>query len=197
MNRSTTGRLALGLSLALVLLLTGCASSTGGGAADVPREPPAPVKKPFTPPAFASTEWKSAEHGFLVHYPSDFEVQPAQGPAGVFTAASPMMAPRLDINVLPVVPGLTLEAAGELVKAQLGQLGGGEAKLASSTATKLQDGVSPAMEFVVEWTFQGFPLNSVVVLAPQGDKSVNLTVTGMQGGDLQQLRDIAYTLYFP
>ena len=49
---------------------------------------------------------------------------------------------------------------------------------------------------VVEWSFQGFPLESIVLLAPLGDDALNVTVTGMAGGDHDELRGIAYTLYY-
>lgn len=189
-------------ALAIVALAAGvaagCASARGADADVTPAVPPAPAKKPFTAPTFASKEWRSEEHGFLVHYPSDFEEQEAQGPTGVLTAASPMMAPRLDVNVSPVPdPVPSLEEVATQTQQTFATLGGGEAKVTSSQMTKLQDGLTPAMELVVEWTFQGFPLQTVALQAIHGDEMVNVTVTGLQGGAIEELRNIAYTLYFP
>ena len=68
---------------------------------------------------------------------------------------------------------------------------------ASKTVT-LSDEVTEAMEFTMEWSFQGFPLQSLVLGAPSADGAsiVSVMVTGMQGGDLAELANVAYTLYF-
>ena len=51
------------------------------------------------------------------------------------------------------------------------------------------------MEMTVDWAFQGFPLQSSVLATVRGGSLVAVMVTGMQGGDVAQLSDIAYTLY--
>lgn len=179
------------------VLLGGCASAGGPDVTPASAEPPAPVKQPFQAPSYEATAWHSDELGFSVHYPSDFREEPGQG---VLTVSSPAMAPRMDVSIVPAGTdgNVTLEAVGEQIASSFKQIGGGEANVTEAKETKLQDGVTDAMEFVVDWQFQGaIPLQSVVLMAPAKDGNlVNVTVTNMAGGDLEQLREIAYTLYF-
>lgn len=181
----------------LAVLLGGCASAGGPDMPTAPAEPPPPAKKAFQPPAYDATAWRHEELGFSVHYPSDFQEEPGQG---LLTVASPAMAPRMDVSIIPAADAAdsSLEAVGEQIVASLKQIGGGEATLTESKETMLQDGVTGAMELVVDWQFQGaIPLQSVVLLAPVKDGStLNVTVTNMAGGDLDELREMAYTLYF-
>ena len=198
MGRGTKIAYALIMIMTVLLVGAGCASSGGdrGSAAAAPAAPAAPAKKAFTPPAFDATEFKSEEHSFSVHYPSDYATETPQAPTGVLTAASPSMVPRIDVTVVPDPGTATLEEAGALVASNLGTVGGGEAKVTSSKETTLQDGVTEAQEFVVEWAFQGFPLQSVVLNVTSDGNIVNVMATGMAGGDTAELSEIAYTLYF-
>ena len=183
-------------SLLLLTLLAGCASGGGGDVtAPAAAEPPMPAKKPFVAPDFEATEWKSEELGFSVHYPSDFAEQPPN-PGGLFTAASPAQVPRIDVLASPSPPDTSIDGVAAGVESALSALGGGEASVTNKKEVKLQDGVTDAMELVVEWTFQGFPLQSLVLGTVTGDQLVNVMVTGMQGGDMAELSEIAYTLYF-
>jgi hypothetical protein len=206
MNRSTLRTLAVAVQVAfLVASVIGCASggaspgastdASAGTAGDVAAAPAAPAKKPFEPPAWPAAVYTNEELGFSVHYPADFEQQPAQG-GGLFTAASPMMVPRIDVNRADAPPDTTLAAGLAALAEGLGQTGGGEATVKESRETKLRDEVTPAIEGVVEWSFQGFPLQSFVVGTIQDGSMVTVTVTGMQGGDVAELSEIAYTLYF-
>lgn len=182
---------------ALALALGGCASAGGPDVPAAAPEPPPPAKQPFEPPSYDATAWHHDELGFSVHYPSDFQEQTGEG---VLTVASPAMAPRMDVSIIPAGEGLStdLEVVGERLVAGFKEIGGGEATVTEAKETTLQDGVSPAMEFVVDWQFQGaIPLQSVVLMAPAKDGgAVNVTVTNMAGGDLDELREMAYTLYF-
>ncbi len=191
---------ALVLPLTVSLLGVGCASTGADRSADAApaaaAAPAAPAKKAFTPPSYDATEFKSDEYSFSVHYPSDFATETPQGATGVLTAASPSMVPRLDVNVLPDPGAASLDAAGQQISDNLSTLGGGEATVTASKETTLQDGVTKAQEFLVEWSFQGFPLQSLVINAPSGGNLVNVMATGMQGGDTAPLEEIVYTLYF-
>lgn len=197
MDRGSKNVCVLILLVAVVFVGAGCASSGAdrSGADATPAAPAAPAKKAFTPPSYDATEFTSDEYSFSVHYPSDYATEPPQGPTGVLTAASPSMVPRIDVNVLPGPAAGTLDEAGALVADNLGTIGGGEAKVTSSKETMLQDGVTVAQEFVVEWSFQGFPLQSLVINASSGGHVINVMATGMQGGDVAELEEIAYTLY--
>lgn len=178
------------LALVAALAFVGCGSS--GGGADL--EPPAPVKKPFQPPTFDAAVFEHEAPAFTVHYPSDFQQQEA--PDSLFTAASPAMVPRIDISLDTESEYDSPEELGSAVADVFAELGGGDATARSVERVTLQDGVTSAAEVVVDWSFQGFPLSSVVLLTPTSDGTVNVTVTGMEGGELDELREIAYTLYF-
>jgi hypothetical protein len=187
--------------LATVALgLAGCASAGGGApeaasAADVAPEPAAPVRKAFVPPTWPAKSYDDEQHGFSVHYPADFEQQPAQ--EGVlFTAASPMQAPRLDVTSGPVPGDGSLDAIAADLERNFAALGGGEAKVTAKKETVLRDEVTPAKELTLEWAFQGFPLQSSVVAVERAGALISVTVTGMQGTDIAELSDIAYTLHF-
>ena len=179
------------------LLLSGCASggSAAGAPADVPAAPAAPAKKPFESPAWEASVYENEELGFSVHYPTDFAEQPPQD-GGLFTAASPMQVPRLDVNRSPAGPDVALEDVLPALAENLGELSGGEATVKESRETKLRDEVTPAIEAVIDWSFQGFPLQSFVLGTIQHDSVITVMVTGMQGGEVAELSDIAYTLYF-
>jgi hypothetical protein len=205
MNRSTRRNVpgtATFVTIASILLaalaFTGCATGGAGApgsAADVPSAPAAPAKKPFEPPAWEANVYANEELGFSVHYPKDFTEQPAQD-GGLFTAASPMQVPRVDVSRFDATPETTLDAVLPMMAEGLGAVGGGEATVRESRQVELRDEVTPAIEGVIEWSFQGFPLQSFVLGTIQGDTVVAVTVTGMQGGELSELSDIAYTLYF-
>jgi hypothetical protein len=179
--------------LALGLLGIGCASSGSGG--DVPAAPaPEPPPEPPPPPPFDAAEFHSEEYGFRVLYPKDFQQEPGDGT--LFTAASPMMAPRLDVSRSDAGPEMTLDMAAAAAETQFKTLGGGEAKLVEKKMTKLHDG-SEVMEFLIEWTFQGFPLKSVALFAPRAEDLISVVVTGMDGmSEVSDLVDIAHTLSF-
>ncbi|HVS13195.1 MAG TPA: hypothetical protein VMV46_04680 [Thermoanaerobaculia bacterium] len=191
-------RLAL-LAVVVALPLAACVSS---GAAprpgDVPpaAAPAAPAKRPFEPPPWEAAVYENQEHGFSVHYPLDFGEQPPQG-EGLFTAASAMQVPRIDVNRTAAPAGpVAPEEVAEGMAASLSQVGGGEATVREAREVTLRDGVTPGVESVVEWSFQGFPLQSFVLGVVQGDALITVMVTGMQGGEVTELSDIAYTLYF-
>ena len=186
------------LTLALMsALATGACTSAGGGAADAPSKPAAAEKKAFVAPEWESTEWRSEDGKFFLHYPSEFQEQPAQGPGALFTVASPSMVPRVDVAKIEDAGSSTMEEIGASLAANMAQLGGGEAEIATSEKVTLRDGVTEAIRYHLDWTFQGFPLDSVVLVVPVDAYHVSLLVTGMDGGDTAELDDIAYTLTLP
>jgi len=65
---------------------------------------------------------------------------------------------------------LSLEAFGEGMAAVYAQLGG-EAKIESARETTLQDGVTEAMEFIVEWSLQGFPIKTLTLFVSRGPQT--------------------------
>lgn len=184
--------LLLLLVLALAPIASGCASSGGGDTA-----PATPAKAPFTPPAFESTAYRNTELGFSVHYPVDFTVQ--DSPGALLSVASPQQVPRVDVNAIPSVGDATLETVGQGVAAGFTQIGGSEATLVESKEVILQDGVTRAMEFIVDWAFQGFPIRTLALVAPAGDQAVQVSVTWADAlGDREtsNVDAIAYSLYF-
>ena len=187
-------RAVLALLTSAALVASGCAStgSSSVASADVPSAPAVAAKKPMEPPSWDALVYENEEHGFSVHYPADFSEAPAQD-GGLFSAASPMQVPRIDVLLLPA--GSSIEELSPLLEQNMAQVGGGEAKVTASGGVTLEDEVTQGMEFTLDWTFQGFPLTSVVLGAPAEGGTVGVMVTGMQGGELQELRDIAYTLY--
>jgi hypothetical protein len=197
-SRSLRWFLAAVLVVAAVSVLAGCASAGSGdapatAAADVP--PAAPPRKPFVPPAWEAKEYANEQYGFSVHYPADFEEQAVQA-GGLFTAASPMQAPRLDVTASPPPGDGSVDAVAASIEATLKTVGGGEAKVTEKKAVKLRDEATPAMEFAAEWTFQGIPLLSSAVATVRDGELITVMVTGMQGTAITELSDIAYTLYF-
>jgi hypothetical protein len=200
MRRSMTSTLRALAPLAVIvaLPLAGCASGGAAGPGDVaaPAAPAAPAKKPFEPPAWESAVYQNDELGFSVHYPTDYAEQPPQG-EGLFTAASAMQVPRIDVNrgAAPAGPVSPEEVAAGVAES-LGQVGGGEATVKEAREVTLRDGVTTGVESVIDWSFQGFPLQSLVLGVVQGDSLITVMVTGMQGGEVSELSDIAYTLYF-
>jgi hypothetical protein len=180
--------------------LVACRSAAPGGeTAAAPRDievvPAPPARAPFVPPTWEAKKYTNEEHRFSVHYPADFEVQPVQDGA-LFTAASPMQAPRLDITKGPLPSDGTLDTMAADVERNFAAIGGGEAKVTAKKETRLRDEVTPARELTVEWAFQGFPLQTSVVAVERDGMLITVTVTGMQGTDISELSDIAYTLYF-
>jgi len=155
------------------------------------------MKKAFVAPEWDSTEFRHEDGVFFVHYPSDFQEQPPQGPGAVLSVASPSMVPRVDVTTIPNIGDASIDQVAEQLEANLAQVGGGEATVTTMEMVKLRDGVTDAMKFLADWSFQGFPLNSVVLVAPAADYHVNVMVTGMDGGDQEQLEDIAFTLTLP
>jgi hypothetical protein len=197
---SAQSRPILGVLLisAAVVGLAGC---TSAGSADAPAAPAAdvapapPPRKPFVPPTWTAKKYMNEQYGFSVHYPADFAEQPVQ-PGGLFTAASPMQAPRLDITALPDQGVSSIDAVATGLETTLATVGGGEAKVTDKKEVKLRDEVTPAMELTVAWTFQGIPLLSSVVAAVRDGDLISVMVTGMDGTAITELSDIAYTLYF-
>ena len=174
----------------LAVAFSGCASTgAGSAAADVPA---APQKKAFVPPSYEAAEYASEEYGFSVHYPSDFQEQPG---AGLFAAASASQIPRIDITLIPGSPDASPETIASGLEAGLAELGGGEANVTASKETVLQDGVTPALELMVDWSFQGFPISSIVLITEAGGQMINVQVTTMEGGVDDRIKEIAYTLY--
>ena len=186
------------LAVAAVSVLAGCASAGGGDAPAAPAAdaPPAPPpRKPFVAPTWEAKKYANEQYGFSVHYPADFEEQPVQA-GGVFTAASPMQAPRLDITAAPAGGEVSLDVVASGIETSLSTIGGGQAKVTDKKAVKLRDEVTPAMEFTVNWTFQGIPLLSTAVATVRDGDLISVMVTGMEGTTITDLSDIAYTLYF-
>lgn len=195
-----TSRLLLGALIFATAVpgLVACRSAAPGGetasSRDIEVVPAPPARTPFVPPTWEAKKYTNDEHRFSVHYPADFAEQPAQ--EGVlFTAASPMQAPRLDITTGPLPSDGTLDAIAADLERSFAALGGGEAKVTAKKETRLRDEVTPARELTLEWAFQGFPLQSSVVAVERDGKLISVTVTGMQGTDISELSDIAYTLY--
>ena len=185
--------------VAVALLAVGCAS---GGAN---------LKQPFQPPSFEAKVYENAELGLSLHYPADFIEQdvPPQFPGSpefppetewLLLAASPLQLPNVAIILYPAdEEELSLEEFGEGVAAVYAQLGGGEAEIESARETTLQDGVTEAMEFVVEWSFLGTPVKSLSLFVFGGPKTVQVQVSWTDAlGDRASLNvdEIAYSLYF-
>ena len=184
------------IALAACLVVVGCASGGADVSAPAPAAPP-PAKKAFEPPSFESKVYENTEVGFSVHYPAGFLEEDPQG--GLFTVVSPQQVPRVDIAVLPTTAAGSLETLGELVADGYSQLGGGEAKIESAREVTLQDGVTEALEFIVDWSFQGFPIKSLALYAVTGTQTVQISVTWAEAfGDRasQKVDEIAYSLYF-
>ena len=190
--------LAAWLVAAAASVLAGCASA---GAGDAPAAPAAdtapapPPRKPFVAPTWAAKKYANEQFGFSLHYPADFEEQPVQA-GGLFTAASPMQAPRLDVTASPPPGDGSMDAIAASIETTLKTVGGGEAKVTEKKDVKLRDESTPAMELAAEWTFQGIPLLSSVVATVRDGQLISVMVTGMQGTTITDLSDIAYTLYF-
>lgn len=198
--KSTSVRwlLAAWLVAAAVSVLAGCASAGGGDAPAAPAAdaaPAPPPRKPFVAPTWEAKKYANEQYGFSVHYPADFEEQPVQE-GGLFTAASPMQAPRLDVTATPPPGDGSVDAVAVSLETLLEMVGGGEAKVTEKKAVKLRDEATPAMEFAAEWTFQGLPLLSSAVATVRDGQMITVMVTGMQGTTITDLSDIAYTLYF-
>ena len=184
------------IGLAACLIVVGCASGGADVSTPAPAAPP-PAKKPFEAPSFESSVYENAEVGFSVHYPADFAEEDPQG--GLFNAVSPQQLPRVGIELLPTTGDGSLETFGEQVAAGYSQLGGGEAKIESAREVTLQDGVTEALEFIVDWSFQGFPIKSLALYAVKGTQTVQISVTWADAfGDRasQNVDEIAYSLYF-
>lgn len=182
------------IALAVIGLVMSACGSAGGGGAEAPA---APAKKPFVAPEWDSTEYRSEDGAFFLHYPSEFQEQPAQGPGALLSVASPSMVPRVDVTRIDAAGSGSIEEIGAGMEANMAQLGGGEAKIASSEMVTLRDGVTEAMRYNLDWTFQGFPLDSVILVVPTADYHVSVLVTGMDGADMAELEDIAFTLTVP
>ena len=78
-------------------------------------------------------------------------------------------------------------------------MGGGEAEIESARETTLQDGVTEAMEFIVEWSLQGFAIKTLTLFVSRGPQTVQVQVTWAPAlGDRASLNvdEIAYSLYF-
>ena len=48
---------------------------------------------------------------------------------------------------------------------------------------------------MVDWSFQGFPISSIVLITEAGGQMINVQVTTMEGGVDDRAKEIAYTLY--
>ena len=189
--------------VAVALLAVGCAS----GGADLAPSAPEPAKEPFQPPSFEAKIYQNVELGFSVHYPADF-LEQASPPEFelllpeaevLLLATSPQQVPGVSILLHPTLEGLSLEAYGEGVLSVFAQLGGGEAKLESAKETTLQDGVTEAMEFVVEWSLLGTPVKSLSLFVFGGPQTLQVQVSWTEAlGDRASLNvdQIAYSLYF-
>ena len=166
------------------------------------------AQQPFQPPSFEAKVYENAELGFSVHYPADFLEQdmppgvldePLPEAAVLFLATSPQGLPNVGILLHPGAEAVSLEAFGEQVAAVYAQIGGGEAKIESARETTLQDGVTEAIEFVVEFSFQGFPAKALTLFVSRGTQTVQVTVAWMDAmGDRasQKVDEIAYSLNF-
>ena len=185
--------------VAVALLTVGCAS---GGVN---------LKQPFQPPSFEAKVYENTELGFSLHYPADFleEDVPPDLPGfelalseaeWLLLATPPQQLPNVAILLHPAdEPELSLEAFGEGVAAVYAQIGGGEAEIESARETTLQDGVTEAMEFIVEWSLQGFPIKTLTLFVSRGPQTVQVQVTWAPAlGDRASLNvdEIAYSLYF-
>ncbi len=190
-------------AIVAVALLAGCAS----GGADLSPSASEPAKKPFQPPSFEAKVYQNAELGFSVHYPADF-LEQASPPEFelllpeaevLLLATSPQQVPGVSILLHPTLEGLSLEEYGERVLSVFAQLGGGEAKLESAKETTLKDGVTEAMEFLVVFPAQEFPLKSLNLFVPRGPQTVQVGVNwlhAMGDRESQKVDEIAYSLYF-
>ncbi len=79
------------------------------------------------------------------------------------------------------------------------QIGGGKAEIESAKETTLQDGVTQAMEFVVEWSFEGTPVKTLNLFVPRGPQLVQVAVTWVEAVGARaslNVDEIAYSLYF-
>ena len=93
-----------------------------------------------------------------------------------------------------------MEAFGEQVAIAIAQMVGvGEAKIESAKEATLQDGVTEAMEFIVELSAVGFQLKNLSLFVPRGPQTVLVSVIWTDAmGDRasQKVDEIAYSLSF-
>ena len=163
-------------------------------------------QQPFQPPAFEAKVYENAELGFSVYYPADFleqDMPPGSnlGPGAVLlVAASPQVMPTVTIVLHRTGGKLSLEALGGQLAAVYSQIpGGGEAKIESARQTTLQDGVTEAMEFLIEVSVEAIPLKTLTLFVPRGPQTVQVAVTWVDAiGDRASLNvgEIVYSLNF-
>ncbi len=157
-------------------------------------------------PSFESKTYEHSELGFTVHYPATFIE--GEAPSGdlpdiglpesevLFLANSPQLLPNVAILVHP--GSVSLESVGD-IEAVYAALSGGEVKTESARETTLEDGVTEALETVVAYTVQGFPVKSLSLFASRGAQTVQVQVTWTDPmGDRasQKVDEIAYSLSF-
>ena len=115
-------------------------------------------------------------------------------------AASPQRIPNIVILRYKMVVGFSLKAFGEQLEAIYAQSpGGGEAKIESARETTLQDGVTKAMEFLVQFSLVGVAFRPLTLFVQRGPQTVQVAVTWMDAvGDRASLKvdEIVYSLYF-
>ena len=157
-------------------------------------------------PSFEAKTYEHGELGFSVHYPADFVE--GEMPSGdlpdiglpesevLFLANSPQLLPNVAILVHP--GSVSLESVGD-IEAVYAALSGGEVKTESARETTLKDGATEALEIVVAYTVQGFPVKSLSLFAARGSQTVQVQVTWTDPmGDRasQKVDEIAYSLRF-
>ena len=162
--------------------------------------------------AQAPSQAKVFEHaglGLSLNYPADFVEQDTTTATALglpdqtemlFIAASPQQVPTVSVFQLPTPEGLSVEAFGEQVAVAIAQMVGvGEAKIESASETTLRDGVTEAMEFIIEISAGGFQLKNLSLFVPRGPQTVVVSVIWADAmGDRasQKIDDIAYGLSF-
>ena len=155
-----------------------------------------PSAEEAAPPAegelsFKAAEYKNAEYGFSVKYPSKWAEKEATGEATVFYAGAALVP----VMFVAIAEGAT---CADAVTAALKASGGTSIKIESESETALADG-TPATEIICKAALQGFPADAVA-LGVQKDNEWVLVIVGtidvMEPFDQPLFSEIVHTLTF-
>jgi hypothetical protein len=122
---------------------------------------------------------------FTVTYPDSWE-ESSDNPSKVtFRTKLTNSLPTMDINVLDLEPGATVDDLGKkLYKKRLEKLQMTSAAISSNNPTKTKDG-TPAVETVYTWMYQGIvELQSTFLGAIKGNKFVYVVIHQYPGDPL-------------
>lgn len=133
---------------------------------------------------------------FSITYPDEWKVDP-ENPWGVyFRVKDDAGLPILDVQILDIPKGVTLEDIGRHYKTEiLDKEQKVNAKVASSTLTKLKDGSTQANIITLKWTYQGWlQMQTTILSVYKGNKWVYACINQSDGET--PLKDVLYTLKF-